>query len=489
MTTASPDAFRHYMAGLQAIHEGRTRLALQELKRAVAIDTTFALGYLELSHQLNGIDDRAAERAFQRAWALRSSLGFKDRMRLEALNPGQNSIDIYRELVARWPEDREVLHGLAEELLQASFLDEASRIAEKGASLYPEDLNFLSVCGGALLRSARLHEALEVFQTMATREPRNPSYWDNIATTYLILAQPDSAERAFQRALAIDRSHLSSRQGLALVAYCRGNVDDAIGKTEAILRQHGLPPDLRGVIEGGRFMSLAFFQAEAGRFKEALAINSDALHSASLTRSNASTQLALFQQSLLLDRHDSKGALIFNRHAERYVTERARLTWLKMDLFIGIDSLEAAQRELDEAYQPNVIHWGPSGYAFFFLRKARLMVREGHPDSALTYLDEPEARQMEMYLNYVGIQYRDTKARALQATGRPADAIRVLQDMLRIFGGHALGHYELGKLYEATNGLESARREYTRFLEMWSHADPELPELTDARRRLKALGT
>jgi len=60
-------------------------------------------------------------------------------------------------------------------------------------------------------------------------------------------------------------------------------------------------------------------------------------------------------------------------------------------------------------------------------------------------------------------------------------------EMLRIYGGHALSHYELGQIYEEMKRPSDAKKEYAKFLKMWSEADEGLPQLVDARKRLAAL--
>ena len=47
--------------------------------------------------------------------------------------------------------------------------------------------------------------------------------------------------------------------------------------------------------------------------------------------------------------------------------------------------------------------------------------------------------------------------------------------------------YKLGKVYEQIGKKDEARKEYTKFLDLWKDADPGLPEVEDARRRLAAL--
>ncbi len=71
--------------------------------------------------------------------------------------------------------------------------------------------------------------------------------------------------------------------------------------------------------------------------------------------------------------------------------------------------------------------------------------------------------------------------------GRLKDAEAELRELLRIYGSHAVARYELGKVYEEMGRKEAAETEYMAFLDSWSNADPEMVQLTDARRRLDAL--
>ena len=63
----------------------------------------------------------------------------------------------------------------------------------------------------------------------------------------------------------------------------------------------------------------------------------------------------------------------------------------------------------------------------------------------------------------------------------------VHEEMLRVYGGHALSHYELGKLYQEMDRPADAEREFSKFLKMWSDADAGLPQVEDAKERLAEL--
>jgi hypothetical protein len=46
---------------------------------------------------------------------------------------------------------------------------------------------------------------------------------------------------------------------------------------------------------------------------------------------------------------------------------------------------------------------------------------------------------------------------------------------------------EIARLLEKTGDKNAAVMEYGRFLDLWKHADPDLPELAEARRAVARL--
>ena len=48
-------------------------------------------------------------------------------------------------------------------------------------------------------------------------------------------------------------------------------------------------------------------------------------------------------------------------------------------------------------------------------------------------------------------------------------------------------HYKLATVYEKINDLSNAKREYEIFLQIWKDADPDIPEIIDAKKRLATL--
>jgi tetratricopeptide (TPR) repeat protein len=89
---------------------------------------------------------------------------------------------------------------------------------------------------------------------------------------------------------------------------------------------------------------------------------------------------------------------------------------------------------------------------------------------------------------------RDWRARICIARGDAAGAIAEYRRLLtpsaeQKFVGVLEPRYvlELARLLDQEGDHDAARQEYQRFLDLWNNADPDLPELAEARTRLARL--
>jgi tetratricopeptide (TPR) repeat protein len=96
---------------------------------------------------------------------------------------------------------------------------------------------------------------------------------------------------------------------------------------------------------------------------------------------------------------------------------------------------------------------------------------------------------------FYNIPFRqDALAKAYAKTGDLDKAIAEYEQLLTFnpkvesrFLIHPTYHYQLAKLYEQKGLQDKARTQYGRFLELWKDAEPGLPEVEDARKRLAGL--
>ena len=121
-TTASLEAYRGYLGGVEALNRWDLAGAERELERAIRIDTTFGLAYYKLALTrgwLVGIGDSIADGAIIRATANSANLPAHDRTVINAYRAflGGEFADAraaYQQLLARDQSDADAWYGLGE---------------------------------------------------------------------------------------------------------------------------------------------------------------------------------------------------------------------------------------------------------------------------------------------------------------------------------------------------------------------------------------
>src|SRR5262249_798564 len=79
----------------------------------------------------------------------------------------------------------------------------------------------------------------------------------------------------------------------------------------------------------------------------------------------------------------------------------------------------------------------------------------------------------------------DSLADAYLEIGQDDDAIAEYNRILKLNPNYPLVHYKLGQIYDRRHEAELALREYETFLRLWSDADPDIPEIIAARKRMR----
>jgi tetratricopeptide (TPR) repeat protein len=363
---------------------------------------------------------------------------------------------------------------------------EAGEIAGKGLVLYPEDawLGIFYMAG--LSNTGRFAEALDVARRYVERHPGNPNAWDELGLRYIALGLPDSAEVAFRTSLEVDPGFTYAHYSPAYCLYARGDAMGAVDQIErywevADVAQSDRRSDRVSMQHG---YSTAMLYAEAGQIENAL------------NEFDKARRYATSPEGLAAIEQDRNLLLLRLGRAEEVLPSARELVrktgipyarWVMLRgrarALVALDSLDAARAVIAE------IGEAPgAGFARVGAIKAtaELALAENRPDDALAVLDSLMQDGLPP-LSMLKIEHLETVARAHRMAGRPAEAARVHRDLLRVYGGHALSHYDLGRIYEILERPADAASEFTVFLDMWADADEGLPQVEYARARLGAL--
>jgi tetratricopeptide (TPR) repeat protein len=287
------------------------------------------------------------------------------------------------------------------------------------------------------MRLGRNEEALVAFQRYIQLAPNDPNAWDSLGLFHQWIGQYAEAEAAYNRALA-----LNPESGVAIIHL--GHLRFQQGRYRAASEQY------RRFIQtarddGGRargFNCLAWLYWKQG----------DLARAAAAVREEVKYNPASLWNSLAL-------ALERNDQAAIAKLSEAVFAPATFELY-----RERGMLRLWE-YQ--------RGYVA--LRQGRAEEALGHFRAALPH------RALEWNID----SFEDCLANAYRELGRLDEAIAEYERILKINPRYPLAAYRLGQAYERKGERERARAAYERFLEIWKDADPDVPEMIEAKARLQ----
>jgi eukaryotic-like serine/threonine-protein kinase len=272
-TTASLEAYRAYLAGVEHLNRWDLAGAERDLRRAIQIDTTFGLAYYKLALTrgwLVGTGDSTADAAIVRATAYSANLPAHERTVINAYRAflgGEFVVarTAYQQLIARDQSDADAWYGLGEAWFhdttgtnQAPFWTQAIRAFKRTLALDPDYALAYEHVQAMLGTAAAAHPyyALVAPDSFALAETPDGRHLVDSATSGAAVA------RARGEALATARNWVTSQpttlraHGAMVDAYlASGNFGGALAEVDRFRQTAAVHPELPFVEARIRFAS------------------------------------------------------------------------------------------------------------------------------------------------------------------------------------------------------------------------------------------
>ncbi|MBS1786937.1 MAG: tetratricopeptide repeat protein [Acidobacteria bacterium] len=443
--TNNLDAYRYYSLALEQAQMFQFHESISLFEKAIALDPQFALAHARIGY-VYAVRMGEGEKAMphlEKALALSDRLSEKDRLFITAweataTHDSGRAIEIYKDLLARYPMETEAYQRLGWVLQTQNRNEEALQVIQRGLLADPDWKDLHNVLGTVSMRLGRNEEARGAFQRYIQLAPNDPNAWDSLGLLEQWVGQYAEAEAAYQHALA-----LNPESGVAIIHL--GHLRFQQGRYRAAIEQYR------------RFIQIA--RDDGGRARGFDCLGWLYLRQGDLARASAAIKQEL-------------------KYNPASVWNSLPLAFERRD--------PAAIAKLSEAA------FAPATFALYKERgmlrlweyqRGFVALRLGHAQEALQHF---RAALQHRALEWNVDSFEGCLADAYLSLGQMDEAIAEYERILRINPNYPLAQFRLAKAYQGKGDQQRALSAYRNFLQIWKDADADIPEVQEAKALLAA---
>ncbi len=516
VTTAAMEAYNAFLKGRDNLEKSYYDDARRDLEQAVNIDPTFASAYLLLSRAHGGLRDiNSQTESLKKAKAFASRATEKERLYIDAEYASiieknqERRRGILEELTGKYPLEKNAWYALGALHRQYNDRPMALEYLQRALALDPQ-------YGFALASMSRFHadvgdhaQAMEYAQRMRAAAPDDAAPHELLGNLFFRMGKLDEAVAEFKRTMVIKPDY-SGAELIAMVLMIKGDFPGALRSIEQWSRHTSSPG-----VKARAYIVICMIDHLTGRYSQC---DNDMRQGRELMRSMGNRYgegvYALLQSQFDLERRNvaagrrnllvGRDLIIASLPAESktyqavYHLFSAQFDSLDGDWSSATRNMTEASALLPRDNDRNMRLSGQIGRTASQLQ-AEILLAAGRareaiamlktaPQPIIPDLDRPEI----MSHNFPFL--KDTLARAYIRTGELDQAIREYESLLKFDPKshyrrylHPKYWYRLAKLYEQKSYGSKAATAYDKFLELWNRADPDHPEIADARQKLAQL--
>lgn len=444
LTTKSPEAYKFFVRGERSFADFYWDEAEESFKKAINIDSTFALayGWLAATYVATGRFDEARSTT-PIAQKFYSKFTEKERLLIDFwayvidfYTQGTHKEELARlsgQLEENNSEDERVLWCLSIAYSILGDQEKAVKTYHKILEINPQNLWSLNSLGYYYAHRGKWSKAIEYLKKQIKAAPREANPYDSLGDAYRITGRYLESEEQYQKAEKLKPNF--SLVGLGEVFYEQGQFNKA---TQYFEKAANAAFDQNDKYEA--LINLAVLNIRKRRHLEEAKSQAEQAQQLIPERPDAYRVLGLInleQGDMLAARQDAQKIQSIKKNDPNYHN-------LMGHIYMSENQHERAIDEFERA-----VTKGP-------LLKSTL---ENKYDLGL----------------------------ALERKGELEKATNEVFDILQINPNHAPSRKLLGQIYEIKGEIKLAKQEYEKFLQIWKEADENLPELLNIKDKISNL--
>lgn len=500
ITTNSPEAYRSYHEGREQHRKGNPKQSIPFMEKAISIDPNFAMAYrsLGVSYSNLGNQDKV-DQYYQKAFDLSDKVSEQERLFIHAdyynFSKGnkQKAAELYHQLLELAPDHHIGRSNLAGIYHTLQEWDKAIEQYELDRELGGEFLGTYRYLGVSYEAKGMYQKAREVYNDYLNNIDNDARIHVWIADSYAFEGKYDLALKEADKAISLDptRSYTKSR-----IYHLMDNFEAAETGYKSWLDWDGADTKMNGR------EWLEFLYRMLGQYEKAKKELQTGLEYA---QDNNLNHWEIDFNSSLASYEFAEGNLDGVLARAEFIWDNAlkneaptwqvgALSW-KIKVYLKQDNIEEARVLAEEVKKiceslpsKNEIRWYLDDLGLIEMK------RENYSEAIelFTQAYEMQGGQRSWYDPHAYIL--NNLASAYYLNGDLVSAKKEYEKILALTTGrlwwgdlYVKSYYHLGKIYEEQGNSEKAIEQYEKFLSLWKDADPGLPEVDNAKKRLAGL--
>ena len=499
ITTNSPEALKHYIEGKLLYRERKFQESIHVLEKAIELDPEFALAYVKISEDYYYLADvEQGNKYLTKALSLLNKVSEREYYLIQAYAAFTTEMEMenYQKLLELYPDDLEANGYLASKYRNMEEWDLARERFEKLVEIDPNnELNYENLAN--IYEAKGLYEkARKILESHQHLFSNLVSYHVRLGTTYLAEGKFDQAFEEAEKALSIESDSFEANELLGHIHHIRGNFESA----ENVYSQ---------MIDGDYFVSqymghlwqshLYLMRGEYERLEDDIVQGLE--YYQKLNFKPGLFNFKILRVYIYMQKNFLPEALQESNEAVESANEGGFLAYKNSSLhfrglvYVKMNKLIEA-RETAERLKQKIEESGRNKLLRHYYHLIGEIARA--EEDILKAIDDFEVAvsllSAQHFKTDVHIFYLDSLASAYYESGNLEKAKREYENITALTTGrlrwgdkYPKAFYWLGKICQIQGNNEKAIEHYNKFLEIWSNADPDLPEALDARKQLEAL--
>jgi len=492
VTTHSPEAYRFYLEGLDYYNKLYSTEAEKSFEKALEFDSTFAMAYFRLALLKGGSEQK---KLIAKAVEYIDRVSQKEKyyikvLEADILGNDTQCLKWLEKLTEGYPEEKEGFLWLGLHYYKLQQFEEAVRYLNKAIELDPLYKFAYNMLAYAYNEMGDFEKSIWAINKYISLAPEEANPYDSRADLYAYNGKLDQAIESYKKALEVKPDFYSSLIKLGHMYLFKREYAQAESCYKALSSSN------EKLYRSWGRLFLAFIPVYQGKFDDALKVLDDGIAADRMEQAeqqqNVNKHLLkadIYEEKKNLDLALREAEICTEIHKKAYPENPVNMRDFYAYVLAKSGKINEAE-EIARTLKKDIEEKNQTMIYAYWLALGAIEQTKGNTNTAINYMEKAD-REALFPLFHV----RFSLSKAYLESDKIGEAVAELEKALSRYDDTRVSvpiwavkaYYLLGLAYEKSGWKAKAIEKYEEFLDIWKNAEPGIPEVEDAKERVKKL--